>query len=566
MDVKSFGPANQPHSVVIYGTVYDMSGILASHGKLTYFKTNPTQSAAINNATGMDVSTFFRHALSATCQQNLKAAVSFQCSSPLFPGSVYCHDWNSISGLLSQMSVGPVYYGWNEVAAKTNFTVFDGKVLDLTGYLSSNVPLFGADIDLAIRKNLNADMTKPLAAVVGGSEIGQCLVDMFNVGRLEATSTGCWTSQVILYVSFAIVMGLVMVRFSFAVYFRWFISHQLGKIMKNTKEREPVRRIALEEGRFPITMTDQDGNLIVKHVEIVSPFRGSLPRRSVGRKSHSHYGAEVHTIMLVTCYSEDEASLKLTFDSLAATEYNEDYKLLVIIADGLITGQGNVKSTPDLILGLLELDSNWQEPQPMSYLAVADGAKQHNMAKVYVAWYNFNGRSVPTILIVKCGLPAEIQKPGNRGKRDSQMILMRFLERITFNQRLCPLEYEMFLKMNYLMGTTPDCFQILLMVDADTKVAPDSLARMVACMVRDPAVMGMCGETRIANKNESWVTRIQVFEYYLSHHMTKAFESMFGGVSCLPGKEILLREAASACIELKLSKTTLGFLSCALLK
>lgn len=93
----------------------------------------------------------------------------------------------------------------------------------------------------------------------------------------------------------------------------------------------------------------------------------------------------------------------------------------------------------------------------------------------------------------------------------------------------------MFLKMNYLMGIPPDCFEIVLMVDADTKVAPDSLARMVASMVRDPSVMGLCGETRIANKHDSWVSRIQVFEYYLSHHLTKAFESMFGVVTCLPG-------------------------------
>jgi chitin synthase len=26
-----------------------------------------------------------------------------------------------------------------------------------------------------------------------------------------------------------------------------------------------------------------------------------------------------------------------------------------------------------------------------------------------------------------------------------------------------------------------------------------------------------------------------VFEYYISHHLTKAFESVFGGVTCLPG-------------------------------
>ena len=47
--------------------------------------------------------------------------------------------------------------------------------------------------------------------------------------------------------------------------------------------------------------------------------------------------------------------------------------------------------------------------------------------------------------------------------------------------------------------------------------------------------MGLCGETKIANKNASWVSMIQVFEYYISHHLTKAFESVFGGVTCLPG-------------------------------
>jgi chitin synthase len=54
-------------------------------------------------------------------------------------------------------------------------------------------------------------------------------------------------------------------------------------------------------------------------------------------------------------------------------------------------------------------------------------------------------------------------------------------------------------------------------------------------MHHDQMIMGVCGETRIANKRQSWVTAIQVFEYFISHHMAKAFESVFGGVSCLPG-------------------------------
>ena len=54
-------------------------------------------------------------------------------------------------------------------------------------------------------------------------------------------------------------------------------------------------------------------------------------------------------------------------------------------------------------------------------------------------------------------------------------------------------------------------------------------------MHHDNLIMGVCGETRIANKRQSWVTAIQVYEYFISHHLAKAFESVFGGVTCLPG-------------------------------
>ncbi|KAI8844766.1 chitin synthase-domain-containing protein [Chytridium lagenaria] len=250
------------------------------------------------------------------------------------------------------------------------------------------------------------------------------------------------------------------------------------------------------------------------------------------------YMDTIHTVMLVTCYSEGSDGLRTTFDSLASTTYNAKNKLLFIIADGLITGSGNEKSTPELILDMLELDSHWpKNPEPQSYLAIASGSKRHNKAKVYVAWYNNGTNRIPAILVVKCGTAEEQtqSKAGNRGKRDSQIILMNFFKKVMFDEQMSPLEYDLFRKVHFLMGVTPDAFEIVLMVDADTKVAPDSLSRMVAAMARDPLVMGLCGETRIANKSESWVSRIQVFEYYLSHHLNKAFESIFGGVTCLPG-------------------------------
>jgi chitin synthase len=535
-DVIKFGPDRNPNHVVIFGKVYNMGPILEQHNALPYFAVRQFEVQQINSASGVDVSPFFRRELSPTCLSRLRSEVTFQCSSIAF-NSVHCHRWSEVTSILDSIHVGPVYYTWDQVKVNPNLIVYGGNVLDMAPYMIGNNKFFGEEVDNIIRNHLMSDSTFAFAKIDSGPAIGQCLMDMYLVGRLEAISPGCWASNIVLIVSFIIVMGLVLIRFLFAVLFRWFISNQLGKIAREQKiKRAPSRKSNLFEGKFPITMQDQSGNVMLKHSEIVSPLgRNSLPRKSSMRKSKSSYGNEVHTIMLVTCYSEDEHSLKLTFDSLANTEYNEDFKMLLIIADGMITGAGNGKSTPELILDMLELDPNWEEPEALSYLAVAEGSKQLNMAKVYVGWYNLDEKSVPTILIVKCGSPNETSKPGNRGKRDSQMIMMRFLERITFNHRLCPLEYELFQKIHYLMGVTPDLFQIVLMVDADTKVAPDSLARMVACMVRDPDVMGLCGETRIGNKNDSWVSRIQVFEYYLSHHMTKAFESMFGGVTCLPG-------------------------------
>lgn len=141
------------------------------------------------------------------------------------------------------------------------------------------------------------------------------------------------------------------------------------------------------------------------------------------------------------------------------------------------------------------------------------------------------------MVVVKCGNPLEKEasKPGNRGKRDSQLILMSFFQRVIFADRFTELDFEMFHKIHMLMNVWPDRFELVLMVDADTMVKGDSLSYMVTAMQNNPTIMGLCGETRIANKTTSWVTAIQVFEYFISHHLGKAFESVFGGVTCLPG-------------------------------
>lgn len=48
------------------------------------------------------------------------------------------------------------------------------------------------------------------------------------------------------------------------------------------------------------------------------------------------------------------------------------------------------------------------------------------------------------LVVVKCGCEAERTagqgKPGNRGKRDSQMILKNFIMRVNYNERFTPLQ------------------------------------------------------------------------------------------------------------------------------
>ncbi|KAJ3098167.1 hypothetical protein HDU97_004215 [Phlyctochytrium planicorne] len=519
----------------------------------------------------------------------------------------HCHDYQSASKALRSLRLGYVTYTWNDVTMQNStLMVFKNRVLNMTSYLAAKNEILGSNVDKIIKANLGGDSTFGFGAFGDLRNAGECLVEMYSVGLIETRTIGCIATDIVLYISLIIILSLVLVRFFLAIFFKWFISRELGKISKAREmaatPREPREDISdlrelspqQQEMEFPSTQNygestptpkSTTAELPVVKKQSIKPIidvntstqnspmlTPRLERKDTGTPSGHKtmdriknitvqissavqhqaqldtpsskissimdYMDSIHTIMLVTCYSEGVEGLRTTLDSLASTTYSEKNKLLFIIADGLITGSGNEKSTPDIILDMLELDSHWpKDPEPQSYLAVASGSKRHNKAKVYVAWYNREGARVPAILVVKCGTTEEQSqpKPGNRGKRDSQIILLNFFKSVMFDEPMTPLEYDLFRKVHFVSGVTPDYFEIVLMVDADTKVAPDSLSRMVAAMARDPLVMGLCGETRIANKAESWVSRIQVFEYYLSHHLNKAFESIFGGVTCLPG-------------------------------
>ncbi|KAJ1872108.1 hypothetical protein LPJ55_003347 [Coemansia sp. RSA 990] len=236
----------------------------------------------------------------------------------------------------------------------------------------------------------------------------------------------------------------------------------------------------------------------------------------------------------VPCYTEGEEGLRSTLESLATLHYDDKRKLLFIICDGMIMGSGNDRPTPRIVLDILGADPD-VDPEPLSFLSLGEGMKQHNMGKVYSGLFEAAGHVVPYLVVVKCGTPRERTRQGNRGKRDSQIILMRFFNKVHFNLPMCPLELKIYHQIKNVIGVNPAFYEFIMMVDADTYVFPDSLNRMVSCMLHDSKLMGLCGETQLANEKDTWITMIQVYEYYISHHLSKAFESLFGSVTCLPG-------------------------------
>lgn len=265
---------------------------------------------------------------------------------------------------------------------------------------------------------------------------------------------------------------------------------------------------------------------------IVIKFLSALQLGSKRRPANQ----DKFVICQVPAYTEGEDHLRKGLDSLTALAYDNKRKLICVICDGMIVGGGNDRPTPKIVLDILGVDPK-VDPPALPFKSVGQGSEQLNYGKVYSGLYEFEGNVVPYIVVVKMGKESEQSKsrPGNRGKRDSQVLLMSFLNRVHHRSVMNPLELEMFHQINNIIGVDPELYEYLLMVDADTMVRPDSLNRLVASCANDSKIAGICGETSLENEEKSWWTMIQVYEYYISHHLAKAFESLFGSVTCLPG-------------------------------
>lgn len=477
------------------GNVYDL---------YTFYNSHPNPYSTVISAAGTDVSAWFPRVdpasgeMNAICPQRsgyskraddeefvYNDEENSRCQSGSTEVKGYCHDtWKVYRSIhtfddIDVFHMGAVAYAWDIIGSYDNssseaWVVINKNVYNLTLLFSDATygNLFDPDELAYLQYYVGRDASK-IASRISKATL-DCLNVQFFIGVVDTrlSSKACDASSIILYTLTGIMVSIVVVKFLAAL--------QLGS------KRQP--------------------------------------------ESNDKF-----VILQVPCYTEGEDSLKKSIDSLALLDYDDTRKLILLIADGMIKGAGNDLSTPEICLKILGVDPEVVQAEPKSYIAIGDNMKQHNMGKVYSGLYYIQARAVPFLLIVKCGTETETSRPGNRGKRDSQMILMKFLNKVHYQRPMQPLDLEVYHHIKNVIGVDPYLYEYILMVDADTEVVPDSLNRLISCCVHDGKIMGIAGETRIANEKQSFITMMQVYEYYISHHLTKAFESLFGSVTCLPG-------------------------------
>ncbi|KAE9387335.1 hypothetical protein BT96DRAFT_1005213 [Gymnopus androsaceus JB14] len=166
----------------------------------------------------------------------------------------------------------------------------------------------------------------------------------------------------------------------------------------------------------------------------------------------------------VPCYTEGEELLCRTIDSLAALNYDDKRKLIFIICDGNITGSGNDHTTPRIVLDILGVDPSL-DPEPLMFKSVGEGARALNYGKVYSGLYEFEGHVVPYMVVVKVGKPMERSKPG---KRDSQILVLHYLNRVHFEAPMTPLELELYHQMRNVIGIDPAFYEYIFTIDKRT--------------------------------------------------------------------------------------------------
>jgi chitin synthase len=360
---------------------------------------------------GQDITPLFQRdaASFASCRGlNFRVALDDPCTTttpcPLGPLNLTSTYTNLGINTTSQL----VGYDWDQVSQLQNYIVIDGAVLNLSPYMTTHPTPVPADkVDAALRvllRKANSQSGKDGTRLFFSRDdirpAVPCLLQRYKAGNIDKVTPGCFVSNLTLYAGLFVILGLVLVRFVMACLFNWWLSSRLA----GPPDSRSLNRSAISPAVMP-----EGANISIDNRTGTAPWAGPGTKKLAKQKSARSFattssttlasdsspimslaqiGAELFAVCLVTCYSEGEDSLRTTLDSISTTNYSDGRKLLFVVADGMITGAGEKRSTPDICVSLLEADPRFGNPMPMGYIAVGSGSKGQNRAMVYAGHYS----------------------------------------------------------------------------------------------------------------------------------------------------------------------------------
>ncbi|KAF2651812.1 glycosyltransferase family 2 protein [Lophiostoma macrostomum CBS 122681] len=256
--------------------------------------------------------------------------------------------------------------------------------------------------------------------------------------------------------------------------------------------------------------------------------------RYTGRKFEEH---DALLVMQIPCYNEDESTMRKTIESCVQSSYATKRKLLYIVADGTVAAAGQ-KPTYQILLEDIF-------PDHKKDLEIGIG----NYAHAYTSFdalgqsenraYTCTGhyRGVPYVLVVKVGREDEqgSAKPGNRGKRDSQLVAYNFFHYVNYRKGWSPLFENLEFQMRVNLNIDAREAMYMLAIDCDTEVDRTGISYLVDRLQKNHKLIGVCGYTGVGNGMSSFVASAQVFEYWLTHAVLKAVETVLSSVFVLSG-------------------------------
>ncbi|KAI8090143.1 chitin synthase-domain-containing protein [Gilbertella persicaria] len=447
----------------------------------------------------------------------------------------YSSDYNSLFYDLPikgdiQYDPSVVQSSYNALPSATNYTrqayvILDGYVLDVTAYLrgaTTVIPISSTvssrsfaldrmflplDLTIFLYINLGKDISDYFDGNVTESPTlyRQCLVHLFKKGIVPShVSSGCAQINPALWAT----MGAGLVYF--------------------------IIRASLT---------------YISRVSFVQRFLFSpIPENT----SVTLYHQWPYTVLLVPCFAESFDTLKMTVDSLSRSTYEDSKKLLLFVCDGITTSAQEQKHTHDLLLEYLGYSCK-DDPLCHPYTSLGQNKKKINHARVYSGFYETGRNRVPYLIIVKIGQPQEetdyyqshmsTAPPGNRGKRDSIVLVLGFFERCMnlANNRLTPLEYEIFNQCYNVLGIDPRQLKYMMVTDADIQVQSDVVQKLVSRLEGDKRMLAVSGHVRPANPEQNLITMLQIFPVYLSFYSGLAYEACMRSVMTITGGLVMYK-------------------------